>query len=77
MRDFRDSFDQVYTYEPIACIEYQGAVEGTGMSTGHYICDVKTMPSGRWFRTNDNEEPRGILDHEVSHQSYVTLFRRK
>ena len=74
---FRDSFDQVHTYEPIACIEYRGSLKKTGKSTGHYICDVKNMPEGQWYRTNDNEEPIQILDHEVSNLSYVTLFRRK
>ena len=74
---FRDSFKKSYSYEPISCIEFQGELTGTEESQGHYICDVKTHPLGKWFRTNDNFEPKEINQFEVSKAPYVVLFKRK
>ena len=68
---------KVYSYEAIACIEFQGSLISTGESGGHYICDVKTQPNGKWFRTNDNYEAREIDKSDVSELPYVVLFKRK
>ena len=74
---FRDSTMKSYSYEACACIEFQGTVTSADDSQGHYICDVKTQPNGKWFRTNDNYEAREIDKSDVSELPYVVLFKRK
>ena len=69
--------NKVYSYEPIACIEFQGSLISADESRGHYVCDVKTKPNGKWFRTNDNHEAREIEQLDVSELPYVVLFKRK
>ena len=63
-------------YEPISVIEYQGVMSPTGVSQGHYICDVKNKSTNRWFRTNDNCEPVQIENSDVSKNGYVILLKR-
>ena len=75
--NLRDSMNETYSYEVCACIEFQGTMTSTGESEGHYICDVKTKPFGKWYRTNDNYEPKAIKQSDVSHLPYVVLYRRK
>ena len=74
---FRDSLNKLYSYETIACIEFQGTVTSAGDSQGHYICDVKNNSDGRWFRTNDNKEPKEIDKCDVSDVPYIVLLKRK
>ena len=64
-------------YESIACIEFQGRVTLDGESTGHYVCDVKCSSDRKWYRTNDNNDPRAITVDEVSKVAYVILYKRK
>ena len=65
-------------YEAIGCIEFQGKLSNTGESQGHYICDVRTQPHGKWYRTNDNLEPEEIKKCEVSqYHSRPILFSIK
>ena len=66
-----------HSYEAIACIEFQGTITSDGQSRGHYVCDVKTLPHGNWFKTNDNLQPKQIHRSNVSQSPYVILFRRK
>ena len=63
-------------YELISVIEYRGSVTATGISQGHYICDIKDSSSGRWFRTNDNNNPISIECDDVSKLAYVVLYKR-
>ena len=65
-----------YIYEPIASVEFQGTMRPSGDSFGHYICYIKEKLNGRWFLTNDNDEPIMINESEVSKLSYVTLLSR-
>ena len=63
-------------YEPISVIEYQGRLTRTGVSQGHYICDIKDVNTNTWFRTNDNQDPVQIRSSSVSKKGYVVLFKR-
>ena len=63
-------------FEPISVIEYQGVLSPTGVSQGHYICDVKNSSTNKWFRTNDNCEPIPLQECDVSKYGYVILFKR-
>ena len=76
MSFFRDSFNESHLFSAIACIEFQGKVSSTGASEGHYICDVKTEPGGKWIRTNDNDEPQVIEESQVSTTPYVVLYKK-
>ena len=51
-------------------------MSSTGASEGHYICDVKTEPGGKWIRTNDNDEPQVIEESQVSTTPYVVLYKK-
>ena len=72
----RDSLSNEAQYEAVSVIEYKGNVTSTGYSVGHYICDVKDRSSGKWFRTNDNDDPIPIEDEDVSKSAYVVLYKR-
>ena len=48
----------------------------SGGTQGHYVCDIKESSSGRWFRTNDNNDPLPIKCEEVSKYAYVILYKR-
>ena len=63
-------------YEVVAVIEYQGTISSTGDSLGHYICDIKDKGSGKWFRTNDNNDPVEIDLSSVSASAYVVLYKK-
>ena len=64
-------------YESIAVLEYDGRLRKTGESGGHYTCDVKDSTSKKWFKTNDDQEPRPITVSEVSKNAYVVLLKQK
>ena len=72
----RDSLSNEAQYEAVSVIEYKGNVTSTGYSVGHYICDVKDRSSGKWFRTNDNDDPIQIQEEDVSKSAYVVLYKR-
>ena len=63
-------------YEAVSVIEYKGNLTRTGNSVGHYICDIKDRASGKWFRTNDNDNPTPIQEEDVSKSAYVVLYKR-
>ena len=63
-------------YEAVSVIEYKGNLTRTGNSVGHYICDIKDRSSGKWFRTNDNDNPTPIQEEDVSKSAYVVLYKR-
>ena len=63
-------------YEVIAVIEFSGHLTSTGYSEGHYVCDIKEKSSGKWFRTNDNNNPILIEEEEVSKSAYVVLYKK-
>ena len=71
----RDTDDHVNQYEAVSIIEYQGSIKSTGQSDGHYICDIKDRLSEKWFRTNDNNDPKPIKLEEVSKNAYVILYK--
>ena len=71
----RDTDDHVNQYEAVSIIEYQGSIKSTGESDGHYICDIKDKLSGKWFRTNDNNDPKPIKLEEVSKNAYVIQYK--
>ena len=72
----RDSLGIENSFEVVAVIEYQGRVNTSGQSAGHYICDVKEKSTGNWFRTNDNKDPVQIDQQNVSTCAYVVLYRK-
>lgn len=63
-------------YEPLSVIDYDGRLNRTGDSQGHYTCDVKDVNSKSWFRTNDNCYPVQIKLSDVTKRGYVMLYRR-
>ena len=63
-------------YEVVSIIEYKGSLRSTGESEGHYICDIKDKSSGKWFRTNDNNNPIQIEPEDVSNFAYVILYKK-
>ena len=63
-------------YEAISIIEFEGSLNSSGQSQGHYICDVQEQSSKVWFRTNDNCLPVPILLEDVSKNAYVILLKR-
>ena len=73
----RDTDDHVNQYEAVSIIEYQGSIKSTGQSDGHYICDIKDRLSEKWFRTNDNNDPKPIKLQEVSKNAYVILYKKQ
>ena len=73
---FRDVRNDVSQYEAVSIIEYQGSVQTTGESDGHYICDIRHKSEGTWFRTNDNKDPVPIRQEDVSKCAYVILYKQ-
>ena len=73
---FRDGNEEQYWYEAVAVIEYVGQLSNTGISQGHYICDVKEANSKKWYRTNDGCLPSELKVSEVSQNAYVVLYKR-
>ena len=73
---YRDGNENLYCYESIAVIEYVGHLSRTGVSQGHYICDVKDENSKLWYRTNDDCRPIELSVSEVSQSPYVVLYKR-
>ena len=53
-----------------------GSLTSAGDSGGHYKCDIKEQSSGRWFRTNDNNDPIPIEDEDISKSAYVVLYKK-
>ena len=72
----RDTDDHVNQYEAVSIIEYQGSIKSTGQSDGHYICDIKDRLSEKWFRTNDNNDPKPIKVEDISKNAYVILYKK-
>ena len=72
----RDSLGNVSQYEVISIIKFKGTLTAIGRSQGHYICDIKERSSGKWFRTNDNDNPIAIESEDVSRSAYVVLYRK-
>ena len=64
-------------YECIGVIEFDGRLNTSGQSAGHYTCDIKERMSNMWFRTNDEQEPISIQVADVSKYAYVVLLKRK
>ena len=60
----------------MAVIEYKGTLSRSGVSQGHYICDVKDSNSKLWYRTNDGHYPIELKVSEVSQNAYVVLYKR-
>ena len=73
---FRDMYDKVEEFEPIALIEHQGAMLEGGETCGHYICDLKDEKSKLWFRTNDNLTPFQINEQNVTKKPVVVLYKK-
>ena len=63
-------------YQAISIIEFEGSINASGQSHGHYICDVEDQSSKSWYRTNDNYHPIPICLEDVSKQAYVILLKR-
>ena len=74
---FRMSTGDIHTYEPIAVVEFMGNFAKSGISYGHYICDILDAETRKWYRTNDNAIAKSIKKNEVSKQGYVVLYRLK
>ena len=72
----RDTKDSYAWFEVIAVIEFKGRLSRSGLSEGHYTCDVKESTYGEWFRTNDNCIPIPIQSQDVSKSGYVVLYKR-
>ena len=60
----------------MAVIEYIGNLSRSGVSQGHYICDVKDAKSNLWYRTNDGRLPIELKLSDVSRNAYVVLYKR-
>lgn len=70
---FRMSTGDIFTYEPIAVVEFMGYIIEADISSGHYICDILNPETRKWYRTNDNAIAKSIKKNEVSKQGYVVL----
>ena len=66
-----------FIYDPIAIVEFQGQVDDSGTSSGHYICYVKDSLDEEWFFTNDNYVPQLVNEEDISNLPYVTLYKRR
>ena len=75
-KNFRDYHGEEGIYEAIAVVKHEGGMTADGEAQGHYICDVKSKGSDKWFRTNDNKIPVSILQQNVTKDGIVILFRR-
>ena len=60
----------------MAVIEFVGTLNRSGISQGHYICDVKDASSKLWYRTNDARCPMELKVSDVSQNAYVVLYKR-
>ena len=60
----------------MAVIEFVGTLSRSGVSQGHYICDVKDANSKLWYRTNDARCPMELKVSDVSQNAYVVLYKR-
>ena len=74
--NFRDYQGEEGIYEAIAIVNHEGGMTADGEAQGHYICDVKSKVSDKWFRTNDNQIPVPIFQKNVKKNGIVILFRR-
>ena len=72
-----DSNGKPVTYELIAAIEHIGEVNSKGADNGHYICDVKYHRNGKFYRTNDSQQPVLLKKTEVTKRGYFLLYKRK
>jgi hypothetical protein len=63
-------------YQAMSIIEFEGSINSSGQSHGHYICDVQDQSSKLWYRTNDNCHPIPIHLEDVSKHAYVILLNR-
>ena len=62
---------------PSHLFSFDGRLNTSGQSAGHYTCDIKERMSNMWFRTNDEQEPISIQVADVSKYAYVVLLKRK
>ena len=72
----RDTQGLDANYKAISAIEFQGRINSSGESQGHYVCDVQDKFSTSWFRTNDNSYPVQINQDQVTKKAYVVLLKR-
>ena len=72
----RDTHGLDATYKAISAIEFQGTINSSGESQGHYVCDVQDKLTTSWFRTNDNSYPVPINQNQVTKKAYVVLLNR-
>ena len=73
----RDASGNNSWYETIAVVEHTGSLSSTGVSYGHYKCEVKDKESKLWFQTNDDCYPHQIDPEDVSKLGYAYLLSRK
>ena len=73
---FRDANGADSWYQAISVIEHKGLIDKSGVSTGHYTCDVKEKISNQWFRTNDDSFPTQIDVDDVSRHGYAILLKK-
>ena len=73
LRDFQDVDAR---YKAVSVLEFLGSINSSGVSQGHYICDVQDKSTTSWFRTNDNSFPVSINEDQVSKKAYVVLLKR-
>ena len=74
---FRDAQGLEACYNAISVIEFQGSINSSGNSNGHYICDIQEKATNQWFRTNDNSNPVPIQQDQVTKKAYVVLLKRR
>ena len=60
----------------MAVIEFIGSLSRSGVSQGHYICDVKDANSKLWYRTDDSRFPVELKVSDVSKNPYVVMYKR-
>ena len=75
--NFRDYQGEEGIYEATAIVKHEGGMTADGEAQGHYICDVKSKVSEKWFRTNDNQIPVPIFQQNVTKSGIVILFQKK
>ena len=71
-----DSENRPQTYMPISIIEYEGSFLSSKTSQGHYTCDVKSIETNNWYRTNDEFLPQLIQQQQVTKSGYVILYKK-
>ena len=72
----RDKKGEQSVYEPIAVISHSGNLTESGISHGHYTCDIKHHQNRSWYRTNDGKNPIRIKRSNVSKYGYVILYKK-